>query len=82
MRNEDNWKTQQIVIWDFLMNDQNIIFGYTPTIKTLRIERFQPIDFDECEKYVYWYTSFYLGNIIYLAKILRALLTNKNGIFH
>ena len=26
-------KSQQIEIWDFLMNDQNIMFGYTPLWK-------------------------------------------------
>ena len=32
-------KTQQIEIWDFLMNDQNITFGYTPPIKTRKSKK-------------------------------------------
>ena len=28
-------KAQQIEKWDFLMNDQNIIFGYTPPMEKL-----------------------------------------------
>ena len=41
-------KVQQIEIWDFLMNDQNIMFGYTPPMG--KIEKCQSINFDECPK--------------------------------
>ena len=30
------------------MNDQNIIFGYPPLLKTRKIEKCQSINFDEC----------------------------------
>ena len=55
-------KTQQIEIWDFFMNDQNIMIGYTlPIKKTRKVEFFNKL-------------------ILILAKILRGLLSNKNGI--
>ena len=31
---------------------------------------------------MFWSSLLYLGKIIYLAKIMRALLSNKNGILH
>ena len=31
---------------------------------------------------IFWCSPFYLRNIIYLAQIIRALLSNKNGILH
>ena len=45
-------KAQQSKYDIFLMNDQNIMFGYTspPYGKTRRIEKFQSIHFDECPK--------------------------------
>ena len=43
-------KAQQIEIWYFLMNDQNIMFGYTPHGKTRKIEKCQSIHYDECQK--------------------------------
>ena len=33
------------------MNDQNIMFGYTPHGKTRKIEKCQSINFDESPKY-------------------------------
>ena len=52
-----------------------------PLLKTRKIENGQSINLDECLK-TFLYTLFYLGHIIYLARILRALLSNKNGILH
>ena len=44
-------KAQQIEMWDFFMNDQNIMFGYTPPMeKNSKIEKYQSINFDECPK--------------------------------
>ena len=48
-------KTQQIEVWDFFMNDQNIMFGYTPPIKIRKIEKCQSINFDECSKNILIY---------------------------
>ena len=65
-----------------LMNDQNIMLGYSPPMENSKIEKYQPITFWWMFKVFFWYTPFYLWNIIYLAKILRALLSNKNGILY
>ena len=35
------------------MNDQNIIFGYPPLLKTLNIKKGRSINFDECLKYFF-----------------------------
>ena len=64
------------------MNNQNTLFGYTPPPlwEKPKIETFRFIHFDECSKTII--DPFYLRNIIYLAKILKALLSNKNGILY
>ena len=60
-----------------------ILFLVIPRYKKTRnIKKIQSINFDECLEYIFWYTHFYLENIIHLAKILRALLSNNNGILH
>ena len=56
------------------------VWLYTLPIKKDKIEKGQSINFDECFKNIN--TPFYLRNIINLAKILRALLSNKNGVLH
>ena len=33
------------------MNDQNIVFCYTPYVKTRKIVKYKSIHFDECSKY-------------------------------
>ena len=43
-------KAQQIEILDFLMNDQNIIFCYTPPMENRNIKKCQSVNFDECPK--------------------------------
>ena len=61
------------------MNNQNIMFGYTPPMEKLEKPK-------NDKQYIlmnvnfFIYTPFYIGNIIYLARTLRALLSNKNGI--
>ena len=82
MRNKDNWENSINRNIRSFMNDQNIMFGYIPSIKTRKIGKGQSINFDEYPKLFLWYTPFYLGNIVSLAKILRALLSNKNRILH
>ena len=69
-----NEKARQIEIWDFFMNDQNMMFGYTPPNgKTWTIEKFNQLNM------IY---PFLLKEYNLLAKILRALVSNKNGILH
>ena len=51
-----------------------------PPYKNQKIEKCQLIHFDECLKYIFLWTPFYLRNIIYLAKIMRSLLSDKDGI--
>ena len=41
---------------NFLMNDQNIMFGYPPYKKTQNIEKGKSINFDECLKYLFCVT--------------------------
>ena len=66
-----------------LMNNQNIMFGLPPPYgKTQKLEKCQTIYFDECWNNFFGWTPFYIENIIYLAKILRALLSNKMVFLH
>ena len=58
------------------------VWLYSPYGKTQRIEKCQRFDFDECSKYSFLYTLLYLGNIIYLSKILRAVLSNEMEYFN
>ena len=53
----------------------------SPYEKDQKIKKIQTMNFDSCSKR-FLYTHFYLRDIIYLSKILRALLSNKNGILH
>ena len=53
MKNEDNWENSTNRNMRFLMNDQNIMFGYTPLIKNPKIEKGQSIDFDGCYFFTY-----------------------------
>ena len=56
-----------------LMNNQNLLLGLSPPYgKTQRIEKIQTIYFDKYLK-TNWHASFYIENIIYLDKIVRAL---------
>ena len=47
-----------------------------------KVENFQTFNFDECSKYLFIFSLFYLRNIIYLDQIMRDLLSNKNAILH
>ena len=48
--------------------------------KGQKIKKYQTFNFDE---FSFWgYTPLYLSNIMYLTQILRALLSNNNGILH
>ena len=64
-----------------LMNNQKKL-GYPSPMekpeKSKNVEQYILMNFEK----VFLLTTFYLGNIIYLAKILRALLSNKNGILY
>ena len=63
------------------MCDQNILLVrhlYEKDHKIENVEQYILIDVQNC----FWKTTFYLRNKFYLAKILRALLSNKNGILH
>ena len=57
------------------MNNQDIMFGLSPPMEKLE----KPKNF---KQYIlmnvdfFGYTPFYIGNIIYLTKVLRALLSN------
>ena len=59
------------------MNNQNIMYGLSPPmekVEKLKNEKWYVIMNSE---FFFGYTPFYIGNIIYLAKIVRALLSNK-----
>ena len=63
-------------MWKFWWIIKILCLGYpSPMGKSRKIEKWQIICFDE-----YWFFSwnpFYIGSMIYLAKIVRALLSNK-----
>ena len=61
------------------MNNESIMFGYTPPIEKLEKSK-NDKQYILMNVYFLKYTPFYLGNIIRLAKTLRARLSNKNGI--
>ena len=85
-RKYDKWgyvgKLKKLKYVKILMNDQNIMLGYPPSMEKLGKSK----NVNQLILMNVWnsfsYTPFYLGNIIYLAKILRALFSNKNGILH
>ena len=59
------------------MNNQNIMFGLYPPMEKLEKSK-------NVKQYIlmnverkYWYAPFYIGYIIYLAKMLISLLSNK-----
>ena len=56
------------------MNDQNIMFGYTLSKNSKIVNSNKLILMNVLFIYV---PLFYLGHIIYLAKILRSLLSKK-----
>ena len=62
------------------MNDQ-FLWLDPPYEKDQKIEKCQTFNFDEYPKY-FLYSLLYLRNILYLAQMMRALLSNKNGILH
>ena len=64
------------------MNDQNIMFGYNPPMEKLeKSKNFNQLFLMNVQD-IFLLAPFYLRNIIYLAKILRALLNNKNGVMY
>ena len=80
MINEDNWDS-----WtnEMFFDKWSIcFFARPPHEKYQKLEKCQTFNFDEFSKYCSWCFLFYLRNIIYLAKILWDLLSNKNGILH
>ena len=60
-----------------LMNDQNIILGYPPPKENSKNRKMTNNIFWWMLKIYFLIDPFYMGNIIYLAKILRSLLNNK-----
>ena len=62
------------------MNYHNVMFGNTPYLKIEKLKRANQLSLMNVKKK--WYTHFYSGKILYLAKILRALLSNINEILH
>ena len=71
-------KAQHIDKWYlFMMNDRDIFLVRPPLRKRSKDWKYQTIDFNECSKFMFWWTPFYLMNIISFAKILRSLLSNK-----
>ena len=64
------------------MNDQNIMFDYNLLMEKLEKSKNVNQLFLMNVQNIFWKSPLYLRNIIYLAKIARALLWNKNGILH
>ena len=61
-------------MWNLLMNNWNIMFGVSLSYgKSRKIERWKIICSDECLKWFFLLVPSYIGNIIYLAKIVIAL---------
>ena len=51
MINEDKWESSTNQNMGFFINDQNIMFGYTPLYPPYgKIEKCQSINFDKCSK--------------------------------
>ena len=73
---DKNWS-----MWNFWWIIEILCLGYPPLWKSQKIEKWQIICLDECWKYVFM-DPFYIGDIIYLAKIVRALLSNKTFFLH
>ena len=74
-------KLTKIKVCQNLMNNRNIMFGLSPPYgKRRKIEELHMICFDECWIF-FSLTSFYIRKITYLAKIARALLSNKIDFF-
>ena len=63
------------------MNDQNIICGYTAPIKKLNNRKIPINYFDECLEYIF-IDPVILREYNFLARIMRALLSNNNGILY
>ena len=62
--------------YEIFIYDQNIMFGYNPPMEKLeKSKNFNQLFLMNVQD-IFWLAPFYLMNIIYLSKILRALLSN------
>ena len=82
MRNEDKWENSTNQNMIFFINDQNIMFGYNPPMKKLEKTKDSNQLILINVQNDFFIESFILRGIIYLAKIMRALLRNKNEILY
>ena len=78
-----NKESQQIEKWEIsiLMNAEDFFWCY-PRMKKIKRTKMWKIDCDRYPKYIFCKTPVYLRGKYILVQMMRALLSNNNGILH